>query len=218
MFHNFLTGKANGFFLKNVNTKNSSNALGYYTSNKPIIIVLTKNDFENNEITIQQGSYLQTGQEIKSYNSNGISCKCVIFDDDNPENVGFYPNNTFNFILPNTSTFPSSMKNNIKFRKLETDIISIKYPKSSLRIMKKLKKENFKIQKFRKEAEKNLINIKNEEIKMQQIREEHKQLEIQRDILTNIIKNQNSQSINLTEFENKAFINVYAIKHRKDMG
>ena len=58
LFQNSLTGKANGFFLKNVNTTNLSNALRYYTSNKPIIILLTKIDFENNEVSIQQDSYL----------------------------------------------------------------------------------------------------------------------------------------------------------------
>ena len=47
---------------------------------------------------------------------------------------------------------------------------------------------------------------------MQQIREEHKQLEINRDLLTNILKNQNSHTVNLTEFENNTLIYVYALK------
>ena len=47
---------------------------------------------------------------------------------------------------------------------------------------------------------------------MQQIREEHRQLEINRDLLTNILKNQNSHTINLTEFKNNTLICVYALK------
>ena len=47
---------------------------------------------------------------------------------------------------------------------------------------------------------------------MQQIRDEHKQLEINRDLLTNILKNQNSHTINLTELENGTLIYVYALK------
>ena len=47
---------------------------------------------------------------------------------------------------------------------------------------------------------------------MQQIREEHRQLEINRDLLTNMLKNQNSHTINLTEFENNTLICVYALK------
>ena len=47
---------------------------------------------------------------------------------------------------------------------------------------------------------------------MQQIRDEHKQLEINRDLLGNILKNQNSHTINLTEFENNTLIYVYALK------
>ena len=62
-----LTGKSNGFFLKNVDTTNLSNTLRYYTSNKPIILLLTKIDFENNEIFIQQDSHLRIGQQIKTY-------------------------------------------------------------------------------------------------------------------------------------------------------
>ena len=46
---------------------------------------------------------------------------------------------------------------------------------------------------------------------MQQIREEHKKLETKRDILTNILKKQNSCNIKLTEFENFILIYVDAI-------
>ena len=122
LFQNSLTGKSNGFFLKSVNTTNLTNALRYYTSNKPIIVLLTKIDFENNEISIQQDSYLRRGEELKTYISNGNSCKCVIFKDNIPENVGIYPNKTFNFILPNKSISLSSTENKFKFKKLNIDI------------------------------------------------------------------------------------------------
>ena len=54
--------------------------------------------------------------------------------------------------------------------------------------------------------------MKNEENKMQQIREEHKQLENDRDIPRNIFKNQNSHTINITEFGKNTPIYVYALK------
>ena len=212
LFQNSLTGKSNGFFLKNVTTTNLSNALRYYTSNKPIIVLLTKIGFGNNEISIQQDSYLRIGQELKTYISNGSTCKCVTFKDNTPENVGIYPNNTFNFILPNKSISLLSTKNNIKFKKLNIDINSINYPEVSLKNINKLNKEDYTIEKFKQEAEQKLINIRNEEIKMQQIRDEHKQLEINRDLLSNIFKNQNSHTINLTELENGTLIYVYALK------
>ena len=47
---------------------------------------------------------------------------------------------------------------------------------------------------------------------MQQIRDEHKRLEINRDILWNVLKNQNSYTITLTELENNTLIYVYALK------
>ena len=212
LFQNSLTGKANGFFLKNVNTTNLSNAIRYYTSNKPIIVLLTKIDFENNEISIQQDSYLRIGQELKTYISNGSTCKCVIFKDNTPENVGIYPINTFNFILPEKSISLSSTKNNIKFKKLDIDIKTINYPKVSLRNINKLNREDYTIEKFKQEAEQKLIHIKNEESKMQQIRDEHKQFEINRDLLSNLLKNQNSNTIDLAELENHTLIYVYALK------
>ena len=212
LFQNSLTGNSNGFFLKNVNTTYLSNALRYYTSNKPIIVLLTKIDFENNEISIQQDSYLRIGQELKTYISNGNTCKCVTLKDNIPENVGMYPNKTSNFILPKKSISLSSTKNNTKFKKLDIDNKTFNYPKASLRKINELNKEDYTIEKFKEEAERNLINIKNEEIKMQQIREEYKQLEINRDLLTNILKNQNSHTVNVTEFENNTLIYVYAPK------
>ena len=140
LFQNSLTGKSNGFFLKKVNTTNLSNALRYYTSNKPIIVLLAKIDFENNEISVQKDFYLRIRQELKTYISNGNSCKCVIFKDKTPEIVGIYPNKTFNFILPKKSISLSSTKNNIKFKKLVIDIKTLNYPKLSLRNINKLKK------------------------------------------------------------------------------
>ena len=59
----------------------------------------------------------------------------------------------------------SFLKNNIKLNELEIDINCIKYPKSSLKCMKKIKKEYYTEEKFTQEAEQNLINIKNEEKK-----------------------------------------------------
>ena len=173
LFQNSITGKSNGFFLKNVNTTNLSNALRYYTSSKPIFVLLTKIDFENNEISIQQDSYLRIGEELKTHTSNGNSCKCVILKDKIPEKVGIYPNNTFNIILANKSISLSSTENNNKFKKLDIDIKTFNYPKPSLRNINKINKEDYTIEKLEQEAEQKITSIRNEEVKMQQIREEH---------------------------------------------
>ena len=81
-----------------------------------------------------------------------------------------------------------------------------------MRNINKLNEEDYTIEKFKQEAEQKLFTIKNEEFKMQQIREEHRHLEINRHILSNILKNQNSHTINLTELENKTLIYVCALK------
>ena len=61
LFHQSLTGKANGFFIKIDDTANLSNARKYYTPNKPNFLLITKTVFENNEISIQQDCYLRIG-------------------------------------------------------------------------------------------------------------------------------------------------------------
>ena len=58
LFHKSTIGQADGFLSKNVNTTNSSNALRYYTSNKPNILLITNIDFENGEGSIQQDSLI----------------------------------------------------------------------------------------------------------------------------------------------------------------
>ena len=88
----------------------------------------------------------------------------------------------------------------------------MKYPKSSLRSMNELIKGNYTVEKFKQEAEQNLIDFKNEDIKMQKIREEPRHLQINRDYLSISLKDQNSQTINLTDFENNTLIYVYALK------
>ena len=99
-----------------------------------------------------------------------------------------HPNNTFNFILPNTSLSLSSIKNNIKFKKLDIDIKTLKYPKSSLRSMNNLIEEAHKVKKFKQEAGQILIYIKNEEIKTQQIRKERLQRENKKRYLNKYVK------------------------------
>ena len=49
---------------------------------------------------------------------------------------------------------------------------------------------------------------------MQRIREEHRQLDINRDILSNLKETHNSHTINLTEVENNTLIYVYALKEK----
>ena len=78
--------------------------------------------------------------------------------------------------------------------------------------MNKLNKEDFTIEKFKQEAEQILMNFRYEEIKVQQIREEHKQLETIRDILRNIFKKKKTYTINLTEFEISTLTHVYALE------
>ena len=93
LFHNALTGKANAFILKNINSSDLSNALRQYTPNKPIFL-LTNLDFEN-EVSIQHPSFIRFGENSKTYISNENSYKCATFKDNQPEDVGIHIVNSF---------------------------------------------------------------------------------------------------------------------------
>ena len=155
---------------------------------------------------------MRAGQEIKSYISNGNTCKCVTLKANVPENVSLYPNNTFNYILLKKSISLSSARNVIKFKNLNLDKRTINYPNESLRMINKTTREYINIELFKKQAVERLREIHMEEFEISEIRSEQRQLEIIRDILSNILKNQSSHTINLIELENITPIYIYALK------
>ena len=207
LFHNSLTSKTNGFFLTKINTTNISNALKYFCSNKPIIFLIMSIDFDNNNVSIQHDSYLRLGTNLSTYICNSDKCSFSILKDNQPEDVGIIENDTFKFILPKKSLNLSS-KNNINFKKIETNITT--YPTTSLRMYNKIAKENFSVEEFEKQTLEKLQEIERERIEMNKIREEQRQLEINRDILKQSLKSKWCEK--LTDFENGTIIYVYALK------
>ena len=177
-------------------------------------MLITKTDLENAEVSIHQNSYLRVANELSTYILNGNTCKCVTPIYTSPEKVGIFAYNTFQFFQLKKSRSLNSSKKNVEVKKIDNDINSIKYPTPTLRSINKLKKEDYTREKIKQEAKQNLFNIMNGEIKMQQIREEHKQLGINRDTLGKISKSQNTHTQGLTDFEKITLIFVYAMKEQ----
>ena len=147
----------------------------------------------------------------------GNSYKFVTLNDKTPESVAMHPNSTFKFILRKNWISISFLKNNNKSEKLNIDINSINYPKSSLRSMNKIIKEYFSTEKFKEDAQEQLEKIKIEPTKMLKIREGQKQLLINRDILANKSKHQNSLTIHMTEFK-KTLLSTYMLLSKQITG
>ena len=59
LYQNKLTGKVNGFYIEKINATKLSNALRWYCSNKPNTLILMQIDYHNEEVNIQQDSYLR---------------------------------------------------------------------------------------------------------------------------------------------------------------
>ena len=77
--------------------------------------------------------------------------------------------------------------------------------------MNQIKKEDYTLEKFKRENQQNSFNIQNEKITMQEITEEHKHFGTNMDMLGTVFKNQISHTTNLTVFENTTLIYVYAL-------
>ena len=67
LFHNCITGKSNGVFINNAKTTNLSNAIKYFTFNKPIILLIIKIYYEIAEVSIQHISYLRIVENLKTF-------------------------------------------------------------------------------------------------------------------------------------------------------
>ena len=128
--------------------------------------------------------------------------------DNQSEDVGIIENDTFKFILPKKSLNLNSKNTEIRFKKIETNITT--YPTTSLRMHNKIAKENFSVEEFEKQTFEKLQEIERERIEMNKIREEQKQLEINRDILKQFLKSKWCEK--LTDFDDGVKIYVYALK------
>ena len=120
ILHNSLTGKSNGFFINNAKTTNLSNAMNFFTSNKPTFLLKIMIDYEKSDLSIQHESYLRIVENLKTFISKRISHYCVIFKNNNPEDVGKIVNNTFHVILRKKSISLNSNKNFIRFKKFKS--------------------------------------------------------------------------------------------------
>ncbi len=134
LYQNTLTGKANGFYIKDCTTGKLSNALKYYCSNKPIIVILMSIDKDNGIVSTQQDTYVrvQTTGELATFLTKGSELLKSLRPNlafKQPIEVGLLPNTVFNFQISTTVlSLLKNNRNNIKFRLLASDAMQLKYP------------------------------------------------------------------------------------------
>lgn len=141
LYHNKLTGKVNGFYLEKIYVTKLSNALRWYYSNKPIIVILMHLDSANDEVNIQQDCYIRvsnTADELFTYICKGSeklkAVQKIGVDLHKPEDMGLIPNNVFNFTYPSTnpSLLKSSSKEAILFKPFDMELLN--YPNEAITI------------------------------------------------------------------------------------
>ena len=178
LYHNSLTGKTNGFYIKDATSTKLSNALRYYTSKKPIIVVLIQQDKNNGIVSIQQDTYIKintSGEDITTYLTTGSEFLHGIGIKDNitakqPKEVGLIPNSTFNFAIPDkvASLIRSPNKNTCPYMFKSIPFTLLDYPNETLTIrsINKIIKEESNAEQFAENNKDKLeeIKAKNKEI------------------------------------------------------
>ncbi len=156
LYNNTLTGKVNGFYVKNCSGGKLANVLKHYCSNKPIYVVLMSIDRNNSTVSIQQDmyvristrgplvTYLNKGSEyLKGYN-----CKDAAKQ---PNEAGLEPNNVFNFAISKTTISLQRVTDRVpvKFRSIQ--LPSLDYPnnKNTLRTINRTVREESNDTNFR---------------------------------------------------------------------
>lgn len=222
LYHNKLTGKVNGFYLENANSTKLSNAIRWYCSNNPIIVVLVQFDEDNEEVNIQQDTYLRVGikeTSLYTYISKGCEkLKAIAKEYQNePQQMGLIANNTFNFVYSSSrpSFLKSSANANIVFSSFEMDLLKNPNENNTIRTVNKeikesLDEENFK-QVFNNKIEE--IKTQNEEIEQQMFKSIRK--EMIRIKLYKTLSNIRAYTYKFIDLEDNTTIYVYGLKKRQ---
>lgn len=234
LYQNSLTGKTNGFYVKEANSIKLSNALRYYTHNKPIILILLHVDKNNGIVSIQQDTYIKVnpnGEELVTYLTkgsdylHGIAVKDITTKQ--PKDVGLIPNSTFNFVIPKKvfclNKTPTKATSVTKFKNIEFNLLT--YPDSNLtiRTVNKCIKEETTAEQFAENNKAKLeeINAKNkalaEEMEEQQkeIEEQlaiQKYMEINKTKIYTLLSSVRANTRKLIDLEDNTILYIYAFK------
>lgn len=220
LYQNKLTSKINGYYLYNINSTKLSNALRWYCSNKPIIVILMQFDNINDEINIQQDTYLRIPKNninLYTYISKGCeSIKAVVYKEysNKPEQMGLIPNNVFNFTYPSTSPslLKSSAKTDILFTNFDMPLLS--YPNSSITIrnLNKVLREDLQENNFNEQFEHKIQTIINKNAEIEEEIQRSKYREMVRNKIYKILSFSRIYTNKLIDIDDNTNIYVYGFK------
>lgn len=223
LYQNKLTGKVNGFFIEKINATKLSNALRWYCSNKPITVILMQIDKCNDEVNIQQDSYLRintTGEPLYTYIHKGSEKLKAIQSKENinkPIDVGLLPNNVFNFTYSNTTTslLKSSTKEKILFKTIDLELLSFPSATLTIRTVNRDIKEETEENAFKEHYEQQINNIKAKNEIIENQMEACIRKEMVRDKLYKVLSNIRAYTYKFLDLKDGTEINVYGLKETR---
>lgn len=187
LFFNSISGKINGFYIKNLTQTNPSYALRYYCFNNQISVVLLdyNKDSDNEPVRIQQDVSVRMptkGGTLYSYLSNGDKTLhgCTIKPNTpQPKDVGLSANSTFNFVLPvgkSTSLLKSTAldRTDIAFKRASYPLLNYPDKNITLRSINKQLKEEAQQKKFEEQNKEKIdaITAANEQLEKDRLQTE----------------------------------------------
>ena len=223
LYHNKLTGKVNGFYIEKINATKLSNALRWYCSNKPITVVLMQIDPHNDEVNIQQDSYLRintASEPLYTYIHKGCEKLKAVQTKDNinkPGDVGLTPNNVFNFVFPTStaSLLKSSTREKIMFKMLELELLNYPNETLTIRSINRDIKEETEENAFKEHYEQQINNIKSKNEVIEAQIEECAHKEMVRDMLYKVLSNIRAYTHRFLDLKDGTEINVYGFKETR---
>ncbi|KAK8836650.1 hypothetical protein M9Y10_037586 [Tritrichomonas musculus] len=221
LYHNKLTGKVNGFYLEKINVTKLSNALRWYCSNKPIIVILMHLDSANDEVNIQQDCYIRvsnTTDKLFTYICKGSeklkAVQKIGVDWHKPEDMGLIPNNVFNFTYPSTnpSLLKSSSKEAILFKPFDMELLNYPNEAITIRSVNKELREATSEKNFMQNYEKKIDLIKEKNAAIVKQMEKSNRKEMVRNKLYKLLSNIRAYSNKFVDLEDGTEIYVYGVK------
>ena len=219
LYHNKLTGKVNGFFIDKVNSTRLSNAIRWFCSNKPVVVVLVQFDDATKTVNIQQDTYMRistNNKQLYTYIHKGTEHLKTVRTDDltNPQDMGLTANDTIAYKYPTTtlSLAKSANKADIVFKPMTMYLLT--YPNDDLTIravnreLKELVDENDFKKYFDNKVK--MIEEKNKEIEEKLNEERNKQLVLH--MITRAFKESRAFSKKFIDESNGTILYAYAFR------
>ena len=219
LYHNKLTGKVNGFYIDKVNSTRLSNAVRWFCTNKPIVVVLVEFDDATKTVNIQQDTYIRmsaNNKQLYTYINKGTEHLKTVRTENltNPQDMGLIANDTiaYKYSITTLSLAKSANNADIVFKPITMYLLTYPDDNTTIRTVNRELRELVDEKEFKKynDNKLKLIEEKNQELENKLNEERDKQLILHK--LTRAFKESRAFSKKFLDLPNGTIIYVFAFR------